>query len=43
MSFLVGLTFDVKQRGAFSASPERSGALLAANELLAASGDLQAV
>ena len=38
----VRLTSDVKLRAAFQARSHRSGALLAANELHAASGDLQA-
>ena len=39
---IVGLTSDVKLRAAFQARGHRSGVPLAANELRAASGDLQA-
>ena len=37
----VRLTFDVKLRAAFQARGHRSGGPFAANELRAASGDLQ--
>jgi hypothetical protein len=42
MCIPVHLTSDVNRQAAFQARQSRSGALLAANELLAASGEMQA-